>query len=187
MDQFQEEQKNVQQTLDQVRDPEIPPYLNDLVARAIEVGVTAALRNQPPVQQAPIPTPVVQTNTWETAKSSFSKGSPPVFSGSTDAKAVHQWKRDIERHLRLVQCTEVQKQMLATFKLVGDALQWWESVITVEERMTLSYDQFSTRFDEKYFPYAVRAAMKTEFLILQQGNMTVAEYEQQFTCLSLFA
>ncbi|XP_059662211.1 uncharacterized protein LOC132308211 isoform X1 [Cornus florida] len=53
--------------------------------------------------------------------------------------------------------------------------------------MTLSYDEFSARFDKKYFPYAVRAAMKTEFLNLQQGNMTVAEYEQQFTRLSLFA
>ncbi|XP_059628634.1 uncharacterized protein LOC132271309 isoform X2 [Cornus florida] len=184
--QLQEEQEEVQAPA-QGRDPEYPPHINDLIARAIEAGVAAVLRNQPQVQPAPLPAPVVQTDTWEKARSSFTKGSPPEFTGSTDARAAHQWKQDIERHLRLVQCTEVQKQMLATFKLVGDALQWWESVTTIEERMALTYDEFSARFEEKYFPYAVRAAMKTEFLNLQQGNMTVAEYEQQFTRLSLFA
>ncbi|XP_059666532.1 uncharacterized protein LOC132312253 [Cornus florida] len=77
--------------------------------------------------------------------------------------------------------------MLATFKLVGDALQWWESATTIEERTSLTYDQFSARFDKKYFSYAIRAAMKKEFLNLDQGNMTVAEYKQQFARLSLFA
>ncbi|XP_059654905.1 uncharacterized protein LOC132301685 [Cornus florida] len=102
-------------------------------------------------------------------------------------KTTHQWKKDIERHLRMVECTETQKQMLATFTLVGDALQWWESITTMEERTTLTYDQFQDRFDDKYFSFAVSAAKKKEFLNLQQGDRTVAEYEQEFTNLSLFA
>ncbi|XP_059638567.1 uncharacterized protein LOC132280829 [Cornus florida] len=87
----------------------------------------------------------------------------------------------------MVVCTEVQKQMLATFMLIGNALQWWESIITIEERTRLTYAEFQTRFDSKYFPLSVRSAMNTDFLDLQQGDMTVAEYEQRFINLSLFA
>ncbi|XP_059662212.1 uncharacterized protein LOC132308211 isoform X2 [Cornus florida] len=90
MGQFQEEREEVQQAQERVRDPEIPPHLNDLVARAIEAGVTTVLRNQPQVQPAPLPAPVVQTDSWGKARSSFTKGSPPVFSGFTDTRVAHQ-------------------------------------------------------------------------------------------------
>ncbi|XP_059635395.1 uncharacterized protein LOC132277566 [Cornus florida] len=124
---------------------------------------------------------------WDKTHHSFIRGNPPSFAGSTDVMLAYQWKQESERHLQMVVCTEVQKQMLATFMLIGNVLQWWESITTIEERTRLTYAEFQTRFDSKYFPLSVRSTMKTEFLDLQQGDMTVAEYEQRFINLSLFA
>ena len=53
-------------------------------------------------------------------------------------------------------CDEVRKQMLTTFSLVGAALQWWESITTVEERDTLAIAEFWVRFDRKYFSFSGR-------------------------------
>ncbi|XP_059635528.1 uncharacterized protein LOC132277697 [Cornus florida] len=136
---------------------------------------------------APAPEPVAQPMSWDKTRHSFIRGNPPSFAGSTDVMLAYQWKQESKRHLRMVVCTKVQKQMLDTFILIGNALQWWESITTIEERTRLTYAEFQTRFDNKYFPLSVRSAMKTEFLDLQQGDMTVAEYEQRFINLSLFA
>ena len=97
------------------------------------------------VQQAPPQAPVaapVQAHAfpsaWERVRDAFQKAHPPEFAGSSDVVVSSQWRKDIQRHLRMYECTDVQKQVLATFKLVGSALQWWESITTVEERDTLT-------------------------------------------------
>jgi len=77
----------------------------------------------------------------------------------------------------------VQKQLLASFKLVGAALQWWESTTTVEERDAIPIQSFWERFDRKYFPSAVQTEMRQKLLNLKKENSTVAEYEEEFTRL----
>ena len=89
----------------------------------------------------------------------------------------------MQRHLRMHECTDVQKQVLATFKLVGSALQWWESITTAEERDTLTIQEFWVRFDRKYFPSAVHTEMRRKLMSLKQEGKTVAEYEAEFTNL----
>ena len=92
----------------------------------------------------------------------------------------------MERHLKFVECTEVQKQLLATFQFLGNALQWWESTTTSEERDRLTYADFQIKFNNKYFPYAIRSVKKREFLELDQGSKSVVEFEQEFINLSMF-
>ena len=58
----------------------------------------------------------------------------------------------------------MQKQILATFMLVGTALQWWESTTTLEERDSMTIQSFGVQFDRKYFPTAVQTEMRQKLL-----------------------
>ena len=118
-----------------------PSYSTEFAAvitQAVTAGVTASLRNLPQAPQASIEVvppvleaPAEQDFVWELIRNIFVKGNPPEFVGATNITVAYQWRKDIEKHLRMIECTEVQKQLLATLKLVGDALQWWESVTTI--------------------------------------------------------
>ncbi|XP_059629608.1 uncharacterized protein LOC132272482 [Cornus florida] len=53
---------------------------------------------------------------------------------------------------------------------------------------TMTWDDFKTRFNDKYFPELVDEKKATEFMQLEQNNdMSVSEYERKFTELSRFA
>ncbi|CAA2959117.1 Hypothetical predicted protein, partial [Olea europaea subsp. europaea] len=47
--------------------------------------------------------------------------------------------------------------------------------------------RFKELVEEKFFPIAVRDQKEMEFLRLQQGTMTLVEYERKFEELSRFA
>ena len=65
--------------------------------------------------------------------------------------AASRWKNSMQRHLRMVECSEVQKQFLATFKLTGVALHWWESITTSEQRDALPISDFGNSLTEGIF------------------------------------
>ncbi|XP_020271784.1 uncharacterized protein LOC109846955 [Asparagus officinalis] len=56
-----------------------------------------------------------------------------------------------------------------------------------EKAYKLSWEEFKKIFYEKYFPSTVRKQKEQEFRKLEQGDKTVAEYEEEFTYLSKFA
>ena len=105
----------------------------NIVAQAVNAAMTAVAQQMPQAQvrgqEAQAPTGPSQ---WERVRESFLKGHPPEFEGGSDVIKANQWKRDMQRHLRMVECSEEKKQVLATFKLVGATLQWWESMTTLE-------------------------------------------------------
>ena len=80
---------------------------------------------------------------------------------------------------------------LATFLLEGDADQWWKVVrhlkfpdfVTID----IKWRYFESTFYEKYFPDHERDRLDQEFQSLQQGSMTVIEYEAAFARLEQFA
>ena len=76
----------------------------------------------------------------------------------------------------------------ATYLLVGAAEYWWKGVkqLLRTERREISWAVFRTKFLEKYFPESARIEKEQEFLRLQQGNMTVAEYAAKFESLSRY-
>ena len=81
---------------------------------------------------------------------------------------------------------QIQRQRLATFSLKGDASKWYKLQFTVEERLTATYDDFVYYFDQRYISSAAKAAKETELLTLEQGSMTVPEYEGRFVSLTQF-
>ncbi|XP_055819235.1 uncharacterized protein LOC129888003 [Solanum dulcamara] len=71
-----------------------------------------------------------------------------------------------------------------------DAEQWLERIERVFEQAkpsVLTWDDFVKEFNKKYVPPAYHDAKKKEFLNLEQGSMSIAEYQQQFLKLSRYA
>ena len=57
----------------------------------------------------------------------------------------------------------------------------------LEDQKPIVCRQFKETFYIKYFPYNVRRQKVGEFVHLEQGDMTVAQYEAKFTEFSRFS
>ena len=146
------------------------------------------------VDDAPPATAVTATtavgdfdDAWSRRVEKFTKLKPPSFSGKKDASAAARWKDSIEKLFDVIGAGPVDRTRLAVLQLEGAAWEWWKSVTTVAERTTLPWDQFSEKFRVQYVPQTSVTAKEMEFLTLEQGDMTVDEYETKFRELSLFS
>ncbi|XP_057951091.1 uncharacterized protein LOC131145936 [Malania oleifera] len=94
----------------------------------------------------------------------------------------------MEKMLAVLSCTEAQKVLFATFKLIGEAERWWK---IVEERRVVPIDMTWSRFKELfydwYFPATTRAVKAEEFFHLTQGQLTGQQYATKFMELSRLA
>ena len=85
--------------------------------------------------------------------SEFLRTNPPTFSRSDDPLDADDWLRLIERKLRVAQCPDNEKALLASHQLEGAALSWWESYIALwPEGHVLSWEDFRTAFRRAHIP-----------------------------------
>ncbi|XP_034674472.1 uncharacterized protein LOC117905697 [Vitis riparia] len=96
----------------------------------------------------------------------FKKLGPPYFSGTSDPTEVEAWIMKIEKLFDVINCSEEQKTSYAAFMLDKEADHWWH---------------MTKRLLEDQRPIV------GEFVRLEQGNLTVAQYKAKFTELSHFA
>ncbi|KAL0537637.1 hypothetical protein IC582_026620 [Cucumis melo] len=88
-----------------------------------------------------------------------------------------------------MKCPEDQKVQCAVFMLTDRGTAWWETI----ERMLggdvsqITWQQFKESFYAKFFSASLRDAKRQEFLNLEQGDMTVEQYDAEFDMLSRFA
>ncbi|KAL0537606.1 hypothetical protein IC582_026589 [Cucumis melo] len=88
-----------------------------------------------------------------------------------------------------MKCPEDQKVQCAIFMLTDRGTAWWETT----ERMLggdvsqITWQQFKDSFYAKFFSASLRDAKRQEFLNLEQGDMTVEQYDVEFDMLSRFA
>ncbi|KAL4013601.1 hypothetical protein IC575_025773 [Cucumis melo] len=88
-----------------------------------------------------------------------------------------------------MKCPEDQKVQCAFFMLTDRGTAWWETT----ERMLggdvgqITWQQFKESFYAKFFSASLRDAKRQEFLNLEQGDMTVEQYDAEFDMLSRFA
>ena len=72
--------------------------------------------------------------------------------------------------------------------LRGEADHWWESVKRTNRlALEMTWTEFQELFNEKYFPESIRHMKEVEFIKLEQGNLSVSQYEAKFAELSRFA
>ncbi|TYK08816.1 ty3-gypsy retrotransposon protein [Cucumis melo var. makuwa] len=117
-----------------------------------------------PVEAQPVP---VQLSAEAKHLRDFRKYNPKTFDGSMDNPTKAQmWLTSKEAIFRYMKCPEDQKVQCAVFFLEDRGTVWWETA----ERM-LGGDH----------------AKLQEFLNLEQGDMTVEQYDAEFDMLSHFA
>lgn len=85
-------------------------------------------------------------------------------------------------------CTEVEKLVLAKFSLKNEAQIQWEAMGRVHEGdgIPTTFEVFKTEFEKKYVPNMARDMKETKFARLVQGQMLVADFEAKYTDLSWY-
>ena len=69
-----------------------------------------------------------------------------------------------------------------------EADHWWRvTKRLLENQGPITWRQFREAFYKKYFPDSIRQQKVGEFVRLELGEMTVAQYEAKFIELSRFA
>ncbi|XP_034677690.1 uncharacterized protein LOC117908132 [Vitis riparia] len=115
----------------------------------------------------------------------FKKLGPPYFSGATDPTEAEAWILKMEKFFSVIDCSEEQKASYAAFMLDKEADHWWRMTRRLlENQGPITWRQFREAFYKKYFPDSVRRQKVGEFIRLEHGDMTVAQYEAKFTELS---
>ncbi|KAK6151174.1 hypothetical protein DH2020_016106 [Rehmannia glutinosa] len=114
---------------------------------------------------------------------------PPIFLGEPDDVKAEYWLEKIESIFSALNYTEEQQLTLVVFRLEAAARNWWR---TIEDKWAKqgtrrTWKNFIREFRDQYIPQVAREARKDEFHRLQQGSMTVAQYESEFHRLSKYA
>ncbi|XP_073222428.1 uncharacterized protein [Cicer arietinum] len=118
----------------------------------------------------------------------FHKANPPSFEGHYNPDGAQRWLQEVEKIFRGVACPEGQKVHLGTFMLTEEAEHWWDNARQRLENAgtAITWAIFKNMFLIKYFPEDIRNRKEMEFVKLEQGNMTVAEYAAKFEELSRY-
>ncbi|XP_057975968.1 uncharacterized protein LOC131163390 [Malania oleifera] len=116
---------------------------------------------------------------------------PPTFLEGADPVVIENWMQEIEKVLAVLHCTNEQRVLYATYKLIGKAERWWTTTKLLKEQrpipVAMTWSRFREVFFDRYFFATVRKAKVVEFLNLTQGNRTVQQYAVKFIELSRFA
>ena len=144
-----------------------------------------AQQPSPPPPLPPVETPVLDPNFGKLRKHGGKE-----FEGTTDPVVAEEWVKSIEQVFTQfkTQPTTQMKVRYATSLFLKDARSWWETIPGSQTQpLTMTWEEFLREFKLKYMPPIYREKKKLEFLELKQNELSVAEYEQQFTRLSRYA
>ena len=136
-----------------------------------------------PVVMAPRPDGQEQ---WMRLIERYQKLRAPEFQGGFEPLVANKWKRDVCTLLELIGVEPVQRQRLASISLKGDARMWYDSHFSREEKLTATWEEFERSFDAYFISSAAKAAKEAELIGLEQGDLSVADYESRFVGLCNF-
>ena len=102
------------------------------------------------------------------------------YDGLGDPEKASSWLEGNERVYQVMQCTDEQMVTFSAFLLRDRALEWWRAV---QKRCPegVSWAQFKEEFTDKFFPASYRDAKAEEFFRLEQGTLSVTDYERRFS------
>ena len=112
------------------------------------------------------------------------------FHGSSmeESAKVEFWLEKLERVLEEVRCPHHQRASCAVSLLQGEAYDWWKQVLKspgIPNPMTWEF--FVQDFRAKYVTYMYKESKWKQFLNMKQRNLSVAEYEKEFSHLNKYA
>jgi hypothetical protein len=166
--------------------------LQEAMARMIETQ--AKYFEMQLTQPLPIEKPLVDSSTI--LYKNFKGMDPPTFTGTKGEEDAENWMKRMKQIFRIMDVTDKEKLKLATFMLTEEAYHWWESteriLIAIPTGIVaappvVTWANFEEAFNEKYFSEYYQSEKRREFLLLEQGSMSTADYVTKFTALSRFA
>jgi len=122
--------------------------------------------------------------------SEFFKLAPSTFKGVDNSEDPQHFLDAVWRRCEAMGCTDHRTVTLASFRLKGEvAVNWYKSKRGERAASSppVAWKDFSEMFLERFLPESVREVRPYEFEKLVQGDLTVTEYEVEFTRLSRFA
>ncbi|XP_070036347.1 uncharacterized protein [Nicotiana tomentosiformis] len=113
---------------------------------------------------------------------------PLVFGGERheDLQDIIDRRRDILHNMRILESHGVD---FTTFQLEGRARRWWKSYLLgiLASSPPMTWDQFTRLFLDMYIPSSQKKKLRFPFEQLQQGQMSVTDYEARFSEFSRHA
>ncbi|XP_022886988.1 uncharacterized protein LOC111402900 [Olea europaea var. sylvestris] len=113
----------------------------------------------------------IQPQQWaehiEEVGETFRKLNLPIFEDALDPTAAEDWSRTLENIFRYMRVSEVEKVVCASFMLRGSAGQWWDTMSSIKDVNTMTWDRFKELFRNKYFTALVRTMKMNEFIQLR--------------------
>src|ERR1051325_9510894 len=121
---------------------------NDVAIAAALEAMTHALENQPNAGG----------DAGSHSLATFQRENPPVFKGKHDPDGALDWLKEIERILRVMDCTPAQKVRYGSHMLAFEADDWW---LETRARLEVADEEitwvvFRREFLRKYYPEDVR-------------------------------
>jgi hypothetical protein len=138
-------------------------------------------------QQAPLPPPPPPVPPWGKHRE-FMSHKPPTFASSLDPLHSDDWLKSVEKMLIIAQCSDREKVLYASGRLIGPAADWWDSHTAAHNVVdTITWAEFSTQFRNYHILAGLMKIKMKEFLSLNQGSMSVSEYRDRFIQQSRYA
>ena len=98
------------------------------------------------------------------------------------------WLEKLKRALDEVKCLPKQMAKCVVSLLQGATYNWWKLALRNPLLPDpISWHFFVQEFQRKYVTNDYRETKWKQFLNLKQGNLTMTEYEKEFSCLSKYA
>ena len=119
----------------------------------------------------------------------MTKYRPIDFLGKKDDEPsmVENWLKRTERMLRQMHCTPEENLERATSLLQDEAYQWWVFVTRTTPSESVTWEFFLAEFRKQYVGHIYLSNMRREFHNFKQRQMSVIEYQREFTRLSKYA
>ncbi|GAU45087.1 hypothetical protein TSUD_85730 [Trifolium subterraneum] len=120
---------------------------------------------------------------------SILKHKPSFFVGGFNPDGAVKWVEEVEIIFEAMECANENKLALGTYMLREEANQWWKNtkLRIGNGGVVITWEMFKREFFNKYFPADVKNKKVVEFMRLEQGNMSVAEYAAKFESLCAFS
>lgn len=135
------------------------------------------------MRRPPVQTPEERATS---ALKEFKRLNPTSFSGTEDPSAARNWLTQISWILNTLAIADDLRVTLATYQLEVNAYEWREAKSLIRNHEPMTWEEFSAVFLARYFPKTVKEARKREFLNIQQGSDTVAQYAMRYIDLMQF-
>ena len=121
----------------------------------------------------------------------FMKQKPQSFSSTTTPVEAENWIAHMEKIFEALGCTDEFKARLASYKLEGDALNWWKAHKQAKGGdgyvVTLSWKDFRDLFFLQHFPRSEQQKYEREYhTIHQKEGESSADFMKRFLRLAGF-